>query len=68
MKVKIDYDTEAQLVPKMLLQVSVRELHKNLVMNTIDGGLKEARYEDDNITITDSKLNSLLPPQCFMSP
>ena len=29
----------------------------------IDGGLKEARDEDDNIIISDSTLRSLLPPQ-----
>ena len=36
--------TELQLVPKLLLQVSVRELHNNLVSDTDNGGLKEARY------------------------
>ena len=43
MKVKIDGHTEPQLVPKLLLQVSVRELHDNLVGDTYNGGLKEAR-------------------------
>ena len=62
-KVKIDGHTEPKLVPKLLLQVSVRELHKHLVSDTIDGGLKEARDEDDNIIISDSTLYSLLPPQ-----
>ena len=47
---------------KLLLQVSVRELHDNLVSATIDGGPKEARYEDDNIIISDSTLRSLFPP------
>ena len=42
--VKIDGHTEPQLVPKLLLHVSVRELHNNLFSNTIDDGLKEARY------------------------
>ena len=63
LKVKIDGHTEPQLVPKLLLQVSVRELNKNLVSATIYGGLKEARYEDDNIIISSSTLRSLLPPQ-----
>ena len=40
LKVKIDGHTEPQLVPKLLLQVSVRELHNNLVSDTIYGGLK----------------------------
>ena len=40
LKVKIDGHNELQLVPKLLLQVSVRELHNNLVSATIDGGIK----------------------------
>ena len=63
LKVKIDGHIEPQLVPKMLLQVSVRELHNNLVSDADNGGLKEARYEDDNIIISDSTLRSILPPQ-----
>ena len=63
LKVKIDGYTEPQLVPKILLQVSVRELHNNLVSAKKYGGLKEARDEDDNILISDSTLSSLLPPQ-----
>ena len=63
MKVKIDGHTEPQLVPKLLLRVCVRELHNNLVRDTIYGGLKEARDEDDNIIISDSSLPSLLSSQ-----
>ena len=63
LKVKIDGYTELQLVPKLLLQVFVIELHNSLVSNTKSGGLKQARYEDDNILISDSTLSSLLPPQ-----
>ena len=66
LKVKIDGHTESQLVPKLLLQVSVRELNKNLVSATIYGGLKEARDEDDNIIISSSTLLSLLPPQLIV--
>ena len=33
LKVKIDGYTEPQLVPKLLLHVSVRELHNNLVID-----------------------------------
>ena len=62
-KVKIDGHTEPQLLPKLLLQMSVRELHKNIVSATIYGGLKEARDEDDNIIISDSTLCSLFTPQ-----
>ena len=43
LKVNIDGYTEPQLVPRFSLQVSVRELHNNLVGATKDGGLKEAR-------------------------
>ena len=41
LKVKIDSHTETQLVPKLFLHVSVRELHNNLVSYTKDGGLKK---------------------------
>ena len=55
--------TEPQLAPKLLFQVSVRELHNSLVSDPNDGGIKDARDEDDNIIISDSTLRSLLPPQ-----
>ena len=51
------------LFKKNLLQVSVRELHNNLVSSTKYGGLKEARDKDDNILISDSTLSAILPPQ-----
>ena len=58
------YDqTEPQLVPKLLLQVSVRELHNILVSDPNDGGLKDNRDEDGKIIISDSTLRSLWPPQ-----
>ena len=63
LKVKIGGHTEPQLVPKLLLHVSVREIHNNLVSNANNGRLKEAIDEDDNILISDSTLRSLLPPQ-----
>ena len=62
LKVKIDGYTEPQLVPKLLLHVSVRELRNNLVGATKYGGIKKARYEDDNIIISYSILSSLFPP------
>ena len=67
LKVKIDGHTEPQLVPTLLLHVSVRELYKNLVRTTKEGLLKESRNEDDNILISDSTLHSLLPPNFFKS-
>ena len=48
---------------RLLFQVSVRELQKNIVSDAKDGGLKESIDEDDNIIISDSILCSLLPPQ-----
>ena len=58
------YDqTEPQLVPKWLLQVSARKLNNSLVSDPNDGGLKYARDEDGKIIISDSTLRLLLPPQ-----
>ena len=59
----LDDQTEPQLVPKLLLQVSVRELHNSLVSDPNYGGLKDARDEDGKIIISDSTLRSLFPPQ-----
>ena len=61
LKVLLDDQTKLQLVPKLLLQVSVRELHNSLVSNPNDGGLKYARNEDGKIIISDLTLRSLLP-------
>ena len=63
LKVLLDDQTEPQLVPKLLLQVSVRELHNSLVSDTNDGGLKDSRDEYGKIIFSDSTLRSLLPPQ-----
>ena len=45
LKVMFDDQTEPQLVPKLLLRVTVRELHNILLSYTNDGGLKYARDE-----------------------
>ena len=58
-----DDQTEPQIVPKLLLRVSVRELNNKLVSDTNDGGLKDARDEYDNIIISDYTLLSMLPHQ-----
>ena len=63
LKVMFYDQTEPKLVPKCLLQVSVRELHNSLVSDPNYGGLKDARDEDGRIIISDSTLRSLLPPQ-----
>ena len=67
LKVMFDDQTEPQLLPNFLLQVSVRELHNSLVSDPNDGGINDARDEENNIIISDSKLHSLLPPQLKMS-
>ena len=56
LKVKLDGHTEPQLVPKLLLQKPVIEPCNNIVRDTDNGGLKEARDEYDNIIIGDSTL------------
>ena len=61
LKVNFDDLTEPQTVPKLLLQVSVREIHNSLVSDPNYGGFKEAKDEDYNIIISDSKLRTLLP-------
>ena len=63
LKVLLEDQTEPQLVPKLLLQVSVRELHNSLVIDPKDGGLKDARDEDGKIIISDSTLCSLFSPK-----
>ena len=63
LKVVLYDQTEPTLVPKLLPQVSVRELHNSLVSDPNDGGIKDARDEDGKIIISDSTLRSLLPPQ-----
>ena len=47
-----DYQTETQLVPKLSLQVSVRELHNILVSDPNDGVIKGARNKYSNIIIS----------------
>ena len=63
LKVNIDGHDGPQIVPKLLLQVSVQELHNRLGSDPVDGGLKEARDADNNIIISDFTLRSFLPPQ-----
>ena len=54
---------ELQLVPKLLLQVLVRQQHNIIVIPPEEGVLKEARDADNNIIISDSTLRHILPPQ-----
>ena len=63
-----DNHTEHQLVTKLLLQVSVRELHNSLANDPNDSGIKNARNEEDNTIIRESTLRSLLTPQLKQTP
>ena len=57
LKVIFDDQKEPQLVPKLLIQVSVRDMHNRLVSGPHDDGIKDASDEDDNIIISDSVLH-----------
>ena len=59
----LDDQTEPQLGFKLLLQVSVRELHNSLLSYPNYGGLKDTRNEYGKIISSDLTLLSLLPPQ-----
>ena len=63
LKVVLYDQTKPQLVPKLLIHVSVRELHNSLVSDSNDGGRKDARDEDGKMIISNSTLRSLLPPK-----
>ena len=56
LKVMLDDQTEPQLVPKFLLQVSVRELHNSLKGDPNYGGIKYSRDEYSKIIISNSTL------------
>ena len=63
LKQPIDCQVEPHLFTKLLLQVSVRELHNSTVIPPEEGGLKEARYADNNTIIAASTLRNILPTQ-----
>ena len=63
LKFSIDSQVEPHLVPKLLLHVSVIELHHIMVSPPEVGGLKEARDAYNNIIIVDSNVHNILPPQ-----
>ena len=52
-----------KMVPHLLLQVSVSEPCNSMISPTEEGGLKEAIEEENNITINDSTLCNIIPPQ-----
>ena len=48
-------------VPKLLREISIRELHNDLLSKT-SSGLKEVYDENDKVIISDTALRSLIPP------
>ena len=65
LKLIFDDQKKPQILPKLLLRVSVRELHNSLVSYPNYLCLQKARDEENNIIIIDSTLRTLLPPQFF---
>ena len=61
LKVNIDGHIRPQIVPKLLLQVSVIELYKTLVSAPVDVELKESRDAENHIIACYYTLHSLLP-------
>ena len=63
LKVSIDGHYEPQAVPKLLLQLSVRELYNIMVSPPKESGTMEAIDAYNNTTISDSTIRSIIPPQ-----
>ena len=63
LKLSIDGQVENQLVTKLLLHVSVKELHNSMVGPPEEGLFKEAIDADNNIITSDSTLHKKFPPQ-----
>ena len=53
-----------KLMPMLSLKYSVRVLCNRVASSPEEGGPKEARGEENNIIISDSILQNILPPQC----
>ena len=62
-KLSIDCQAGPQLDPKLLFQVSIRELHNRTAITYEEGGTKEARDIEYKIIINGSTLRKILPPQ-----
>ena len=56
-------NSKKQLMPKLSLQVSVRELHNSTVSPPEEGGLKEASDVNNYIIIINSTLQYIIPHQ-----
>ena len=59
----IDGYYEKQMVPKFLLQVSVRENFKSMASPPQEGLIKKTRDEENDIIISNSMLCNILPPK-----
>ena len=62
LKLFVEIQLEPQLALKLLVCVSVIELHNIMVISPEEGVIKEARDADNNIIISDSTLRNFLPP------
>ena len=60
-----DADTKVKrMVPKLLLECSMRQFHNELIASPDDGGLVGSRHAITNdVIISDTMLCSLAPPQ-----
>ena len=63
LKVYIDVKAGTQLVPDLLLEASVREIHNSMYIPPEEGGLKESRDPEDNIIIGNSTLRNIKKTQ-----
>ena len=54
---------QKERVSKLLLQISIRELHNDMLLPPDEGGFKEAWDETGNVRISDTALRALLPEQ-----
>ena len=55
--------TKKKISAKVVIEFSVRELHNRMLIPSEEGGIKEARYSENNIIIGDLTLRNVLPPQ-----
>ena len=54
--IKLTGKDEKKYVTKLLLKISIRNIHKDMVHPVSQSGLSEARDRKSNITISDSVL------------
>ena len=63
LKVSSDGHSETQLLPKLLLQVYVQELHDIMVSPPEECVIKEAKDAENNINLSDYMLRIIMIPQ-----